>query len=74
MDLILGNNEDRYTLKNGLVYMNGIAKFCPTAKEFSQCGLNCMHLNRVVDGTTILNMTCTGIKVRIRLVDHAKAA
>ena len=67
MDMILGNNGDRYTLTNGMVYMNGLAKWCPTAKEFSQCGINCMHLNRSTDGATILHMTCTGIKIGIRV-------
>lgn len=66
MDIILGNNGDRYTLANGLVYMNGLAKFCPTAKEFSQCGLNCMHLNRNQENSKILHMTCSGVPIRIR--------
>jgi hypothetical protein len=66
MDVILGNNGDRYTLTNGMVYMNGLAKWCPTAKSQSQCGILCMHLNRNQENPAVLHMTCTGIGVRIR--------
>ena len=66
MDMILGNNGDRYTLEVGHVYMNGFRKRCPTNHD-AACNLDCMHLNRSTDGTTILYMTCTGIKIGIRV-------